>query len=100
MIAPLRKLDVECPPLFSDKSIIERMWRGSVKPGKTLPQYEDVVLGSLGRLGDHLLLFQGATPEEFKVLRASSARRGRPAKSARSSPPIGRNNPPSRSLSA
>jgi hypothetical protein len=70
MIAPLRKLDVECPPLLSDKSIIERMWRGSVKPGKTLPQYEDVVLGSLGRLGDHLLLFQGETPLEFKVLRA------------------------------
>ncbi len=70
MIAPLRKLDVECPPLLSDKSIIERMWRGSVKPGKALPQYEDVVLGSLGRLGDHLLLFSGATPAEFKVLRA------------------------------
>jgi diguanylate cyclase (GGDEF)-like protein/PAS domain S-box-containing protein len=70
MIAPLRKLDVECPPLLSDKSIIERMWRGSIKPGQTLPQYEDVVLGSLGRLGDHLLLFSGATPAEFKVLRA------------------------------
>jgi diguanylate cyclase (GGDEF)-like protein/PAS domain S-box-containing protein len=70
MIAPLRKLDVECPPLLSDKSIIERMWRGSVKPGKTLPQYEDVVLGSLGRLGDHLLLFQGNAATEFKVLRA------------------------------
>ncbi len=70
MIAPLRKLDVECPPLLSDKKVIERMWRGSVKPGKTLPQYEDVVLGSLGRLGDHLLLFAGAAPAEFKVLRA------------------------------
>jgi diguanylate cyclase (GGDEF)-like protein/PAS domain S-box-containing protein len=70
MIAPLRKLDVDCPPLLSDKIVIERMWRGSVKPGKTLPQYEDVVLGSLGRLGDHLLLFAGAAPAEFKVLRA------------------------------
>jgi hypothetical protein len=70
MIAPLRKLDVECPPLLSDKSVIERVWWGSIKPGQTLPQYEDVVLGSLGRLGDHLLLFSGATPAEFKVLRA------------------------------
>ncbi len=70
MIAPLRKLEVECPPLLSDKNIIERMWRGSVQLGRTLPQYEDVVLGSLGRLGDHLILFAGAAPEDFKVLRA------------------------------
>jgi diguanylate cyclase (GGDEF)-like protein/PAS domain S-box-containing protein len=70
MIAQLRKLDVACPPLLSDKNVIERVWRGSVKPGKTLPQYEDVVLGSLGRLGDHLLLFEGGSPADFKVLRA------------------------------
>jgi PAS domain-containing protein len=56
--------------LLSDKSIIERLWRGSVKPGQALPQYEDVVLGSLGRLGDHLLLFEGGTQADFKVLRA------------------------------
>ena len=70
MIAPLRKLKVECPPLLSDKIVIERMWHGSVKPGKTLAQYEDVVLGSLGRLGDHLMLFEGGALPEFKVLRA------------------------------
>ena len=70
MIAPLRKLKVECPPLLSDKTFIERMWRGSIKPGNTLPRYEDVVLGSLGRLADHLLLFEGGRLEEFKVLRA------------------------------
>jgi diguanylate cyclase (GGDEF)-like protein/PAS domain S-box-containing protein len=69
MIAPLRKLKVECPPLLADKTVIERMWRGSVAPGRKLPQYEDVVLGSLGRLGDHLLLFEGGSPAEFKVLR-------------------------------
>ncbi len=70
MIAPVRKLQVECPPLLSDKAIIERMWRGSVVPGRKLPQYEDVVLGSLGRLGDHLLLFEGSSVADFKVLRA------------------------------
>jgi diguanylate cyclase (GGDEF)-like protein/PAS domain S-box-containing protein len=70
MIAPLRKLNVECPPLLSDKTIIERMWRGSVVAGKKLPQYEDVVLGSLGRLSDHLLLFEGGRLAEFKILRA------------------------------
>ena len=70
MIAPLRKQKVECPPLLSDKIVLERMWRGSVPLGKTLPQYEDVVLGSLGRLGDHLILFEGGSAAEFKVLRA------------------------------
>ena len=70
MIAPLRKLDVACPPLLSDKTIIERLWHGSLKPGQVLPQYEDVVLGCLGRLGDHLLLFEGGAAADFKVLRA------------------------------
>ena len=69
MIAPIRKLDVECPPLLSDKTVIERVWRGSLAPGRKLPHYEDVVLGSLGRLADHLLLVEGSTVEEFKVLR-------------------------------
>ena len=67
MIAPLRKLNVRSPPLMADMTIIERMWRGAAAPGKTLPQYEDVVLGSLGRLGDHLLLFEGdASGSAFK----------------------------------
>jgi diguanylate cyclase (GGDEF)-like protein/PAS domain S-box-containing protein len=70
MIAPVRKLDVECPPLLSDKTVIERVWRGSVAPGHKLPHYEDVVLGSLGRLADHLLLVEGNSAENFTVLRA------------------------------
>ncbi|HUI12962.1 MAG TPA: EAL domain-containing protein [Xanthobacteraceae bacterium] len=70
MLAPLRKNQVDCPPLLSDKTVLERMWRGSVPLGKALPQYEDVVLGSLGRLGDHLILLEGAAAADFKVLRA------------------------------
>jgi len=70
MIAPLRKLNVACPPLLSDKTVIDRLWHGSVKPGSTLPQYEDVVLGSLGRLGDHLMIFEGGALADFKLLRA------------------------------
>jgi hypothetical protein len=76
MIAPLRKHKVECPPLLSDKTVLERMWRGSVQLGKTLPEYEDVVLGSLGRLGDHLILLEGRSAAEFKVLRAGRKIRG------------------------
>ena len=40
MIAPVRKLEVECPPLSSDKTVIERVWRGSLAPGRKLPHYE------------------------------------------------------------
>jgi hypothetical protein len=70
MIAPLRKHEVECPPLLSDKTFIERMWRSSIAPGAQLPRYEDIVLGSLGRLADHLLLFEGGALADFKILRA------------------------------
>jgi diguanylate cyclase (GGDEF)-like protein/PAS domain S-box-containing protein len=75
MITPLRKVQIDySPPLHWDKTIIERMWRGSIAPGQKLPQYEDVVLGSLGRLSDHLLLFEGG-PGDFKVLRAGRKNR-------------------------
>jgi len=70
MPTSLRKVKADCPPLLSDKTVIERMWHGSLVRGKELPQYEDVVLGSLGRLGDHLLLFERGALSEFKVLRA------------------------------
>jgi diguanylate cyclase (GGDEF)-like protein/PAS domain S-box-containing protein len=69
MIAPLRKLSVPRPSLLADISIVERMWRAALVPGKALPQYEDVVLGSLGRLADHLLLFEGDSTATFRVLR-------------------------------
>ena len=71
MIAPLRKFSVQPPPLLADITVIERMWRAALAPGKKLPQYEDVVLGSLGRLADHLVLFEGdASGAAFRVLRA------------------------------
>ncbi len=71
MIAPLRKLSVQRPPLLADITVVERMWRAALAPGKKLPQYEDVVLGSLGRLADHLLLFEGSVAgDTFKGLRA------------------------------
>jgi len=46
------------------------MWRAAVVPGRKLPQYEDVVLGSLGRLADHLLLFEAESSASFRILRA------------------------------
>jgi hypothetical protein len=57
------------PELFSDVSVLRRKWQAALKPGKDLPFFEDVMLGSLGRLADHVMLIkdEGA---QFKVSRA------------------------------
>jgi diguanylate cyclase (GGDEF)-like protein/PAS domain S-box-containing protein len=44
------------PELFSDVSVLRRKWQAALKPGKDLPFFEDVMLGSLGRLADHVML--------------------------------------------
>jgi hypothetical protein len=53
----------------SDTSVLRRKWNAARKPGRTLPAYEDVFLGSLGRLADHLILSGGENPARFKVMR-------------------------------
>ena len=55
--------------VFDEFAALRRMWHGSLAPGRELPPYEDVTLGSLGRrLADHLILLDGS--EVFTVLRA------------------------------
>ncbi|MBX9711399.1 MAG: EAL domain-containing protein [Xanthobacteraceae bacterium] len=44
--------------LFSDVSILQRKWRAALKPGQSLPFFEDVMLGSLGRLSDDIMLLK------------------------------------------
>ncbi|RTL49185.1 MAG: EAL domain-containing protein [Bradyrhizobiaceae bacterium] len=44
--------------LFSDISILQRKWRAAKKPGQRLPFFEDVMLGSLGRLSDDIMLLR------------------------------------------
>ncbi|HEY0236829.1 MAG TPA: EAL domain-containing protein [Afipia sp.] len=44
--------------LFSDISILQRKWRAAQKPGQRLPFFEDVMLGSLGRLSDNIMLLR------------------------------------------
>jgi diguanylate cyclase (GGDEF)-like protein/PAS domain S-box-containing protein len=44
--------------LFDDVSILQRKWRAALRPGDRLPRYEDVMLGSLGRLADHIVLMK------------------------------------------
>jgi len=45
--------------LFSDVAVLQRKWRAARKPGRSLPLYEDVMLGSLGRLADNIALLKG-----------------------------------------
>jgi diguanylate cyclase (GGDEF)-like protein/PAS domain S-box-containing protein len=44
--------------LFEDIPILKRKWQAALKPGQTLPRYEDVMLGSLGRLSDHIAVLR------------------------------------------
>jgi diguanylate cyclase (GGDEF)-like protein/PAS domain S-box-containing protein len=55
--------------LFSDLSVLRRKWRAARKPGQTLPLFEDVMLGSLGRLADHITLLRD-DGTDLRVLRA------------------------------
>ena len=44
--------------MFSDVPVLQRKWQAALKPGDRLPRYEDVMLGSLGRLADHIGLLK------------------------------------------
>jgi len=39
-----------------DVPVLQRKWQAALRPGERLPRYEDVMLGSLGRLADHIVL--------------------------------------------
>ncbi|MBR0975236.1 putative bifunctional diguanylate cyclase/phosphodiesterase [Bradyrhizobium japonicum] len=45
--------------MFDDIPVLQRKWHAALKPGERLPRYEDVMLGSLGRLADHIALLKG-----------------------------------------
>jgi hypothetical protein len=44
--------------MFGDVPVPKRKWQAAVRPGERLPRYEDVMLGSLGRLADHIGLLK------------------------------------------
>jgi diguanylate cyclase (GGDEF)-like protein/PAS domain S-box-containing protein len=44
--------------LFDDVPVLQRKWQAALRPGETLPRYEDVMLGSLGKLADHIALLK------------------------------------------
>ncbi|MGZ5803699.1 MAG: EAL domain-containing protein [Xanthobacteraceae bacterium] len=45
-------------------------WRAAVKANESLPRYEDVVLGSLGRLADRLMLIGEPHTADARILQA------------------------------
>ncbi|MBR0934775.1 bifunctional diguanylate cyclase/phosphodiesterase [Bradyrhizobium jicamae] len=53
--------------MFADVPVLQRKWQAALRPGEKLPRYEDVMLGSLGRLADHIALMR----EETGTLRVS-----------------------------
>ena len=44
--------------MFGDVAVLQRKWHAALRPGENLPRYEDVMLGSLGRLADHVVLLR------------------------------------------
>jgi diguanylate cyclase (GGDEF)-like protein/PAS domain S-box-containing protein len=44
---------------FGDIPVLQRKWHAALRPGHALPHYEDVMLGSLGRMADHVVLLKG-----------------------------------------
>jgi diguanylate cyclase (GGDEF)-like protein/PAS domain S-box-containing protein len=54
---------------FSDIAVLQRKWNAALRPGLTLPPYEEVMLGSLGRLADNVALLRSAD-KSLEVLRA------------------------------
>src|ERR1700722_5690180 len=59
------KLNTE---MFDDVPVLQRKWQAALRPGEGLPRYEDVMLGSLGRLADHIVLLKH-DGEAFEVSR-------------------------------
>jgi diguanylate cyclase (GGDEF)-like protein/PAS domain S-box-containing protein len=54
--------------MFNDIAILQRKWQAALRPDGRLPSYEDVMLGSLGRLADHIVLLKH-DDEAFAVSR-------------------------------
>ncbi len=55
--------------LYGDIPALKRKWHAALRPGQALPGYEDVMLGSLGRMADHIVLLKG-DPQSLEVSRS------------------------------
>jgi diguanylate cyclase (GGDEF)-like protein/PAS domain S-box-containing protein len=68
MIAARKPPEKSAPEMFDDIPVLQRKWQAAVRPGEKLPAYEDVMLGSLGRLADHIVLLKDG-PQGLEVSR-------------------------------
>ncbi|WP_441518743.1 putative bifunctional diguanylate cyclase/phosphodiesterase [Bradyrhizobium sp. 2TAF24] len=59
---------------MSDMGTLRRKWFAALRPGDQLPAYEEVVLGSMGRLADHMALLQGSG-DTLTIMRTGRALR-------------------------
>ena len=58
MLAARKSSGKSTPEMFDDIPVLQRKWQAALRPGEKLPHYEDVMLGSLGRLADHIVLLK------------------------------------------
>ena len=58
MTAAKRSSGKSSNEMFGDVAVLQRKWQAGLRPGERLPRYEDVMLGSLGRLADHIVLMK------------------------------------------
>ncbi len=58
MLAARKSSGKFSPEMFDDVPVLQRKWQAALRPGEKLPAYEDVMLGSLGRLADHIILLK------------------------------------------
>ena len=58
MLAVRKSSGKSVPEMFDDVPVLQRKWQAALRPGEKLPAYEDVMLGSLGRLADHIVLLK------------------------------------------
>jgi diguanylate cyclase (GGDEF)-like protein/PAS domain S-box-containing protein len=58
MIAAKKSSGKSNTELFDDVPVLMRKWQAALQPDQSLPRYEEVMLGSLGRLADHIILLK------------------------------------------
>src|SRR6202046_695970 len=58
MFAAKRSSGKSNTEMFDDVPVLQRKWQAALRAGERLPRYEDVMLGSLGRLADHIVLIK------------------------------------------
>src|ERR1700743_3226470 len=68
MLAARKSSGKSTPEMFDDVPVLQRKWQAGLHPGEKLPAYEDVMLGSLGRLADHIVLLKDG-PQGLEVSR-------------------------------